>query len=177
MIRTRDAIPSDARGVTEVRYKTWMSTYPKVYPIVTQEDIERKFANFESLVKQMKASISKNRSDKKFVVAEDNNRIVGFVIASKELNKNREIKALYVSDDYQGQGVGKKLMRVALEWLDAEKYLVVVEVVSTNEPAVKFYKNLGFQKSRSLPTPSKEEAPDYLPMPHIEMIRKPDSID
>lgn len=160
----------------EVRYKTWKSTYPSVYPAVTAEDIDRKFADFESMVADIKAGIAKRRADKKFLLAKDNNKTVGFVIASKVENEAREIKALYILKEYQNSGIGRELMKWALNWLNSENNEVILEVVSTNKPAINFYKSLGFKKNRDLPTPSKEEAPDYLPMPHIEMVRKPASI-
>lgn len=175
-IDINDAVPSDAQGLMEVRYKTWKSTYPVIYPLVTEEDIDRKFDGFEDMVKHIREGIAKNSPDKKFIMAKKGSKTVGFAIASKVAGEPREIKALYVLKEYQDRGIGRILLKTALAWLEAEEYTVMLEVVSTNEPAINFYKSYGFKKSRDLPMPSREEAPDYLPMPHIEMIRKPASI-
>ncbi len=162
----------------DVRYKTWRSTYPKVYPEITVEDVDKKFADFEEMTKDIKEGIEKyNNKDKKFIIAKDEDEYVGFVIASKTSGEPREIKALYVLEGYQGQGIGKRLINSALSWLDATKTAVILEVVSTNNPAINFYERRGFVKSRDLPTPPKDQAPDGIPIPHIEMVRKPASIE
>lgn len=172
-----DAVPSDARGLMEVRYKTWKTTYPAIYPSVSVEDVDRKFADFEGMVEHIEKGISKNTTDKKFILAKEGPAVIGFAIASKVEGEPREIKALYVLKEYQNHGIGGILIKAALKWLEADKYSVMLEVVSTNKPAIEFYQGHGFEKSRDLPMPSKEEAPDYLPMPHIEMVRKPASIE
>lgn len=176
-IKIIDAEPSDARGLMDVRYRTWKSTYPVVYPKVTVEDIERKFADFEGMVKNIEEGIAKNSPDKRFLLAKGSNIVVGFAIASKVAGEPREIKALYVLKEYQNHGIGKRLMKEALKWLEPGDNPVMLEVVSTNQPAIDFYKGFGFVKSRDLPTPSKEDAPDNIPIPHIEMVRKPASIE
>ena len=175
-IEITDAILSDARGLMEVRYKTWRSTYPRIYPGITEQDVDEKFADFEEAVKHIEEGIAKENPHKKFLVAKEEGNVVGFLIASQVTDEPREIKALYVLDEYQGKGIGKKLMKNGLEWLDAGNKPVTLEVVSANQRAIDFYKRFGFEKSRDLPMLSEVDAPDGLPIPSIEMVRKPASI-
>ncbi len=63
--------------------------------------------------------------------------VVGFVSFEKD-----EITWLYVDPAYYRKGVGRSLLRFAIEKFENE---VVVEVLSGNQPAIQLYLNEGFQ--------------------------------
>jgi ASC-1-like (ASCH) protein len=44
--------------------------------------------------------------------------------------------------EYQGKGIGKKLFRKALEWMDPD---AEIEVAAYNEKAIKFYQSFGYR--------------------------------
>lgn len=65
-----------------------------------------------------------------------NNVVAGFIGLTE-----RKIEMLFLSPDYIGKGLGKKLIHFALSELNANK----VDVNEQNTKAVKFYEKIGFQ--------------------------------
>ena len=65
-------------------------------------------------------------------------RIVGFIAVTPD-----SISQLYLAEEAQGQGIGRGMMDVLLEFAgpDAAVYL---EVRTDNEPAINLYTSLGF---------------------------------
>ncbi len=81
------------------------------------------------------------------ITAQDGRRLAGFAIM-EFLDDRAHLSLLAVQPGYQRRGVGRAL----LEWLHssartAGTFLVHLEVRSGNEPAMAFYKRLGFRKS------------------------------
>lgn len=78
--------------------------------------------------------------------AVDGGRYAGYCIASAEKGRG-EVDSLFVDPARRGQGIGARLMRVALDWLDekgcAEIYLYVAE---GNESVLEYYRRFGFYK-------------------------------
>lgn len=92
-----------------------------------------KFANYENLKNEIE------NNDINILVATDYKKIIG-VIAIK--NKNH-IAMLFVDKEYQKQGIGKKLIRVA----KGEYNLNNTDLTVNSSPyAFEFYKKIGFEK-------------------------------
>jgi ribosomal protein S18 acetylase RimI-like enzyme len=74
-----------------------------------------------------------------------NDKIIGYCFATKEKSENR-IEAVYLTEEYQGTGLAKKLFDAASELLDPknETYL---DVFSLNSKAINFYRKLGFYET------------------------------
>ena len=98
-----------------------------------------------------------------FFVAEVDGKVVGYVMSrveygapniSKEtLVKKGHIVSIAVLEGYRRRGIGAALMKAAIEAL-RDKYgckEVYLEVRVSNEPAIRLYEKLGFQKIRVLP--------------------------
>lgn len=83
--------------------------------------------------------------DHTFVVAEIDNKVVGFANFYDDREKEQvEIKGLYVSPTYARQGVGRSLVR----YIEAEatvKHYKSVMVIATLNAAETFYPDLGFK--------------------------------
>jgi [ribosomal protein S18]-alanine N-acetyltransferase len=89
-------------------------------------------------------------------IAEDNNRgIVGFVIAHVEAvasERTAYVVTLDVAPDWRRSGLGRRLMqdmesRVAVQGARRSQ----LHVFSGNEPAIRFYENLRYQRIRLIP--------------------------
>ncbi|HEU5292335.1 MAG TPA: GNAT family N-acetyltransferase [Cyclobacteriaceae bacterium] len=65
-----------------------------------------------------------------------NSALLGFLGVAEQ-----KVEMLFLSPEYFGQGLGKKLMKFASQILKANK----VDVNEQNEKAVSFYKKLGFE--------------------------------
>ena len=81
------------------------------------------------------------------LVAKDGDRVVGFVgygHHGPEDPDTGEVFALYVLPEYQGTGVGQRLMDAALEKLSACPHLCLW-AVKGNARAIRFYEKNGFR--------------------------------
>lgn len=90
-----------------------------------------------------------------FIVAEIDNKVVGFILALITENttvsfiqkkKVCRVKTVVVSEGFQGQGIGKKLMEAVELWSISEGVDEVrLEVMEFNDQAQEFYGSIGFQ--------------------------------
>jgi ribosomal protein S18 acetylase RimI-like enzyme len=167
VIRITDAVPGDIDGILAVRKETWLSTYPNKREGISYDDLEAKLA-FRQIASH--ESLTKLILDDPFSrlwVAKDADRVIGFSGAQKADTNNR-LSVLYVLPHYQRHGIGKRLLERTLAWLGREKS-IVLEVVSYNETAIRFYRKFGFT-----PNGPAQNAIARLPsgkiMPETEMI-------
>lgn len=75
--------------------------------------------------------------DNQIYIAIDNNKVVGMIA----FNEN-EVNQLYIHNDYQGMGLGKKLLDMAKINSDGRLTLYTFEV---NHKAQRFYERNGFK--------------------------------
>ena len=102
-------------------------------------------------------------SPETFVVAENNNKIIGYimcrieygfsVIKKMSLARKGHVVSFAVLEEYRGKGIGKKLVEQSIEGMKIRKcnesYL---EVRTDNIPAIKLYESLGFDRIATLNT-------------------------
>ncbi|MBC7081018.1 MAG: ribosomal protein S18-alanine N-acetyltransferase [Thermoplasmatales archaeon] len=78
--------------------------------------------------------------NKLFFVAEENGKIVGYIIGDSERNM---IISIAVHPSHRRKGYGKKLMEHLLKFMKGDVFL---QVRKSNNGAIKFYENMGFKK-------------------------------
>ena len=126
----------EIKGKAFVHWKCWQVTYPG---LVSQEYLDKfTLEKSEERAFQWRDNI---------LVAKDGDRVVGFVGYGKSgdgLPDTGEIFALYVLPEYQGTGVGQRLMDAALEKLSAFPHLCLW-AVKGNGRAIRFYEKNGFR--------------------------------
>lgn len=140
------ATPDDAQIINELRYKTWLATYPNQELGITVDDIHDRFKNIssEETIQKGKEKL-KQTDERRTLVAKQLDKIVGFCFCVKSEEKN-QLQAIYILPEYQRRGIGKKLWERSLDFFDTHKD-IVVEVADYNTPAIKFYESLGFTDS------------------------------
>ena len=80
-----------------------------------------------------------------FVVAKENDKIVGIVGIKKLENRICEMKRLYVNDNYKGKGIGKKLVEIIIEEAKIKNYEKMrLDTLNTMEAALNLYYKNGF---------------------------------
>lgn len=76
---------------------------------------------------------------------------VGYCISSIDEGKIGEIESIYILNDYRGMGIGDRLMKNALDWMDEMGAIKrVVTVATGNEQAFGFYEKFGFYPRRTV---------------------------
>jgi L-amino acid N-acyltransferase len=137
MIKIRKARLSDAQGITEVY----------------NEAILKTFATFDTKIKTIDEQIKwfKDHGKKNpIIVAEENKKILGWASLSKYSDRcaysdTAEI-SLYVKQDYQGKGIGKRLMKEIIKKGEkAGLHVILARITQGNELSVHLHKSIGFE--------------------------------
>jgi len=133
----REAQPGDIRSVSDLLIKTWQATYENIYTSDQIADINRRWHNEDTLLKQL------NASNQLFLVAEQGSVIKGHLLARYLFDRTILLRRLYIMPDVQGKGIGKKLYQQMLKTFPDAKS-VRLEVEGQNLRALQFYRALGF---------------------------------
>lgn len=164
---------SDARGIQDVYYKTFLQIYPNKKLGIINEDIEKFFENAvtaESL-KSREDQIEKPDNNMQFLVAKDGKNVIGLCVAFIKGDFNK-LQSIYVLPEYQGKGIGKLFWNEALKFFDKNKD-IFVHVAIYNEQAIKFYEILGFMDTGKRFTEERHRMPvSGVLIPEIEMVIK-----
>jgi ribosomal protein S18 acetylase RimI-like enzyme len=106
---------------------------------------------FKHLINWFKtaALLSQREKKCKVYVAQLGAKTVGYISISSHRFQVLLIGKLYVDPDYQGQGIGKKLMNIALDIAqnidDMIGCIGLLVDANSNEKTVRFYSNFGFE--------------------------------
>jgi N-acetylglutamate synthase-like GNAT family acetyltransferase len=80
-----------------------------------------------------------------FIIAKDNDNVVGCVGLKKLAENICEMKRLFVNDKYKGKGIGKKLVEIIIEEAKNKNYKKMrLDTLKTMESALKIYYNNNF---------------------------------
>jgi ribosomal protein S18 acetylase RimI-like enzyme len=172
-VQIHDATPNDDDGVRQVVQRTWLATYPNAELGITKEDIEARFnASSEEAIRRRQAQQQMINRDPlvHLWVAKEAERIVGFCLAKKEGMQNR-IQAIYVLPEYQGTGIGKRLLQTAFDWLGSQQE-IVLNVASYNHQAISFYTRFGFVPSGRPAHSGVTKLPSGVVIPEIELVKR-----
>jgi RimJ/RimL family protein N-acetyltransferase len=104
----------------------------------------------ETTVEQQRKLIERILSEKKsiFFVAEDGNKLVGFIAAlgdNLKRNQHSAYLVLGILEEHQGQGVATKLFKHIFEWAkEVEISRLELTVIKDNLKAFNLYRKMGF---------------------------------
>ena len=126
----------EIKGKAYVHWKYWQVTYPGL--------MSQAYLDAFTLEKSEERAFQWRDN---ILIAKDGDRVVGFVgygHHGPEDPDTGEVFALYVLPEYQGTGVGQRLMDAALEKLSACPHLCLW-AVKGNDRAIRFYEKNGFR--------------------------------
>ncbi len=127
--------------LAKIKHRVWQSTYKNIYPKQTLDNfnIEHHANKFKNMI------LSKNLE---LFVAIVDDKIVGYTAIGKSPRRQNldffELVLLYVLQEFQGQGIGKKLFDFAKEKLyklNQKHFMIYCNKYNTK--AHNFYKKMG----------------------------------
>ncbi|WP_417900113.1 GNAT family N-acetyltransferase [Bacillus haimaensis] len=137
----RKAILNDASGIAKVHVDSWRTTYKGII----QDDFLKNLS-YEKRTELWEKNITKENN---YVVVAENNegQIVGFADAWKRetnvVENSSDLTSIYLLEEYQGQGIGKKLFKELFVHFKQLGYgKIFVEVLEENKTRY-FYEYYG----------------------------------
>jgi len=148
-IRLQQATPGDAKVIAAVGRESFLETFASSFD--KKEDLTN-YINRTYDTEKIRRSISKNCNI--FLMALAGTEIAGFgkmknPAPNAKIAGSRQacVEKLYLSRRYQGRGAGALLMSEVLRLArDAGSDSLWLDVLITNERAIAFYEQFGFQK-------------------------------
>ncbi|MBN1971677.1 MAG: GNAT family N-acetyltransferase [Candidatus Delongbacteria bacterium] len=142
----RKANPEDAKGIVNVHFESWKSTYRGIFPDNWLDKSEDQV--FESIEKRKNQILSEQHTLWPNFVAEFDGKIVGWVAGSindqKDFNLDCDLSAIYILEDYQGLGIGTMLVKIFAKFIISRGYSsFILWVLKENYKARSFYEKLG----------------------------------
>ncbi len=146
LVVLRPALPRDADAISRVHVETWQSTYAG---LVSSDYLAR--MSVARSAPQWHRVAAKAEKGNDLMVAEIDEQVIGFVsfgpTRNPEMPYGGEIYALYIAVDWQGQGLGRRLLATALSALAKEGHNGAMVWVLTANPARFFYEAMGGQRA------------------------------
>jgi len=142
-INIRIAKEDELEEIIRVNRLSWKTTYKGIIEQKFLDDLPLTMSK-EKLT-EIKTEIKNNK--RKYIVALYNKKIIGMLLylgANYEENNNvARIQAIYILEEYQKQGIGKKMFDFAKEKMRKEKYTEIIIGCIEKNPSNEFYKKLG----------------------------------
>lgn len=141
----RRAREADARGIAEVRVRTWQKAYCDILPTAFLNEL-----SVDAGESRWRELLSAPAPDRWTLLAESARQVVGFVTAGVVRGEasqplSGEVYAIYVLPDCWGRGVGRSLLAHAEHDLIEHGYdEAVLWVLADNERARAFYEAAGW---------------------------------
>lgn len=138
----REATIADAFGIAKVQVDTWRTTYVNIVP-------DEFLANM-SYEKREEVWTRVIQTTNVFVAENERGEIIGFASGGKAINGEYEnypgeLTAIYILQNYHGQGIGRLLVTEIVRTIEKLGYHSMIVFVLKDNPAKHFYESLGGQ--------------------------------
>lgn len=134
-MKIRNATVDDAEAIATVHVNSWRSTYQQLIPedYLNALDIQIREARWKKLI----------QAGSTIFVAVDQEKIIGFANGGenrlKAYSYDGELYAIYLLEEAQRKGAGKKLLGSVAKELRNESYQSMLVWVLNGNPAAHFY--------------------------------------
>lgn len=142
-ISIRPATVDDARAIGAVHVASWRNAYRGIVSdeVLNQLSVRRRASHWRQRLSDESAN------EVTYVALDDENELIGFASGGRERDSDREFSgelfAIYLLQETQRQGIGRKLAFAVLEEIhNAGHNNILVWVLATN-PARKFFEQIG----------------------------------
>ena len=139
----REATLADAEGIAKVHVDSWKTTYTNIIPVEYLNKL-----SYEEREQLWKENIT--NSDV-FVAENEEGKIVGFSSGGKERSSKYpdytgELYAIYILKEYQGNGLGKLLVKPVIKELQQKNLFSMIVLVLEDNSSRLFYEALDGKK-------------------------------
>lgn len=139
----RDLKRKDINNIKELAYVVWEDTYSSIIPLEIQ--------NKTILEAYSEESMNKRFQDSKMLVAEMNEKIVGYAFFSGNIDsKEVYLESIYVDPSYQKRGIGLRLLNEGLSRFT--NYNKITLTIMKGNINLTFYEKLNFSPIKELNT-------------------------
>lgn len=142
----RKARIEDIEAISTIKVRGWQTAYRN---IIENEYLDN--MNIECTIEKIK----NNFEQRKFIIAELNNEVVGFCVYNycdneeKENNVDCELEGLYVKPEMKRNGIGKQLIQYVInEFKNARKRKMILWCLKENYLSRAFYEAMGGKPSK-----------------------------
>lgn len=138
----REANESDAAGIAKVQVDTWQSTYRGIVP-----DDYLSSLTYENKEDYWEKFIAAKKNQSVLIAETQEKQIVGFAAAGQNVDVEKhftgELHTLYLLENWQRRGIGKLLLRAAVQSLLRRQLTSMIVWVLGDNPFRAFYESLG----------------------------------
>lgn len=141
-IKIREAVLEDVSEVAHIHVTSWQAAYHGLMPdeFIKQQTIERRTKLWTNVISRSLANL---------LVAEENQKVVGFISFDKAQpnlsSQSIEISSIYLLPSHFDKGIGSKLMEECeLKLACSSVSQITLWALDTNKSALTFYKKHGF---------------------------------
>jgi len=140
-VRIRPAVAADARAIAEVQVATWRTTYRGMLPddLLDNLSVDEREPRWLELLA--------TAGEVMLVACDAGGTVVGFAAGGAErtgqLGCDGELRAIYLVESVQRQGLGTLLVRRLVQELRSRGFTSMALWVLTENPFRKFYDALG----------------------------------
>jgi len=140
-VRIRRALPSDAPEIARVHVESWRSTYVGIVPDDYLTSLDR------SERERVWSRLIADETQITYLVENSRDGIVGFLSGGParidDIPYVGELYAIYLLEQYQRQGIGRRLVGELCAWLLSRDLTSMYVWVLEENPSRRFYESLG----------------------------------
>ncbi|MCG3723924.1 GNAT family N-acetyltransferase [Vibrio cincinnatiensis] len=137
---------SDFERIAHLHAQSWQQHYRG---ILEQDYLDHDVLQDRLLIWQVR--LTNPPYNQHILLLEDQGVLLGFICAfgNHDVEKGTMIDALHINPDFQGQGLGKKLIKAMIEWMEHyfPNHGVYLEVAEKNQSALDFSDHMGGKKA------------------------------
>ena len=170
----RVASPEDAEEIAKVKIATWRAAYAHILDpeVLASLDLAREAGLWRERILAPTLAC-------RLWVAVDDAQVIGYVVVGPnrfhEVACDGELQAIYVRPGTQRRGIGKQLLRVAVDWMVDQGFKSMAVFVFRDNPiGVGFYKSMGaeFNDSGDLEIGGKRYADESYVWPSLQELKQ-----
>jgi len=140
MLSIQKAGITDIPLIRRLAYEIWPSAYGNILSAGQLNYMLKLIYSEEALASQM-------TEGQQFYIAYHKDEAIGFAAVGPYGNATYKLHKIYLLPQIQGKGAGKQLLQYVIEIAKAGKVEWLVLNVNRNNPALHFYRKIGFEIS------------------------------